>query len=161
MISQKASARLGLLMVLGIILLPYVAMAVDNPVENLTKAGVPGNLTNFTAHSIQWSIETGFYTRWWANFSRPFPDPFGFFYSLYLPVALKLSWGWMAFTMWGAMVTVFYLQTMDTTMPFVIAILAGGVLSYVMNTEQVIILVLAVCFLGAGPLIKFLLGPDR
>jgi len=144
-----------LLTVAPVLAVPY------NPIANLTNAtagGIAGNETVFLPQSFHWNPETGYYTRWWFNTSRTFFDPYGFFYGTLLPIATTFTWGWMFFIMWGAIVTGFYLETQETTMPFVIAVLGGAVMSYLMGSDQIIIMIFVVVFLGAGILTKTLLG---
>lgn len=134
------------------------ATALD-PVENISAAGVAANSTAFNATNFQWNPETGLYTRWWFNTSRVFFDPFGFFYGTFLPLAgLMGGWGWLGFTIWGAISTAFYLETQNSTMPFVIMVISGSVLSYIMGTEQILLLILVVAFTGGGILAKVILG---
>ena len=126
------------------------------PIENMTP--IAGNLTNFSARSFEWGPETGLYTRWWFNTSKDLFDPFGFFYSLFLPIADMTGWGWMFFIMWGGIVTAYYLYSEESTLPFVIGILSGGVLSYAMGAEQIFAMTIVMVFLGGGVLAKLLLG---
>jgi hypothetical protein len=136
----------------GLILSPVAAV---DPISNLTPGG---NLTNYTAVGFQWSPETGYYTRWWFNTSVDFFDVYGLFYSMWLPVATQISWGWLFFLIWGTMTTGFYLWAQESTLPFVIAVLGGSALSYAMGADQIFLMVLVVVFLGAGILTKAVLG---
>ena len=158
---MKPSTRF-LLLVAILILTVAPALAIPySPIDNLTnatKGGIAGNDTVFLPQSFNWNPETGYFTRYWFNTSRTFLDPYGLFYGTLLPIATTFSWGWMFFIMWGAVVTGFYLETQNSTMPFVIAVLGGSVMSYLMGAEQIIIMVFVVVFLGGGILTKTLLG---
>jgi hypothetical protein len=125
------------------------------PIKNIT----PGlNGTVFNPQSIVWSPETGYYTRWWFNDTLPFFDVYGLFYSLFLPMAGQIGWGWMFFVMWGTITTGFYLYTQESTMPFVIGILFGALVSYSMGMEQIFVMIVVMGFLGAGIITKAVLG---
>jgi len=139
----------------AILLLTVAPARALDPVANLTPGG---NETAFSPASFQWNPETGFYTRWWLNTTKTFFDPFGFFYGTFLPLAGLLSWGWLGFTLWGAIVTAYFIETQDSTMPFVIGILAGGMFSYIMGADQIILMIFVMIFLGGGTLAKAILG---
>lgn len=145
---------------IGILSLMVAPARALDPVENLTVHGVAGNQTLFNATNFNWNPETGYYTRWWFNTSRDFFDVFGFFYGTYLPLGALISWGWLAFSLWGAIVTAYYIETQNATMPFVIGIFAGSVFSYMMGVDQIMLMVIAMVFLGGGVLAKVLLGRD-
>ena len=146
------------ILILAILLLMVAPVAADSPITNITSEGIGGNNTVFNATSFSWNPETGYYTRWWFNTSRVMFDPFAFFYADLLPIANLMTWGWMFFIMWGAVVTGFYIETQETTMPFVIAVLGGAVFSYAVGVDQLIIMVFVVVFMGGGILAKAILG---
>jgi hypothetical protein len=157
-LEQKIEDHPGILIGAAIAFLIFgvlMAPAGADPIGNLTPGG---NLTNYTAVGFQWSPETGYYTRWWFNTSSDFFDVYGLFYSIWLPVATQMSWGWMFFTIWGTLVTGFYLWSQESTLPFVIAILGGSALSYAMGADQIILMIIVCALLAAGILTKAALG---
>jgi len=109
------------------------------------------------ADTFSWSPETGYYTGYWFDTDKDFIDVNGLFYSLMLPLTQTFG-AWTFFIIWASFCMAFYLYTQDTTMPFVIGIIAGAMMSFLMGEDAVPIMLLTMAFAGGGILAKILLG---
>lgn len=107
--------------------------------------------------SIDWSPETGYYTGLWFDRHHDFIDVDGLFGSLMMPITLLIgSWAFMV--VWGTICMGLYLYTQDTTLPFVVGILFGAVLSTVLGSDAITVMYITMAFAGAGVLAKVVLG---
>jgi len=107
--------------------------------------------------TFDWDPETGYYTGYWFSRDNDFIDVHGLFYSLMLPLtAIFGSWLWVV--MWGSFCMALYLYTQDSTLPFVIGVLTGSMMAFLMGEDGVVVLLLTMAFCGGGILTKVLLG---
>ena len=137
-----------MLLLMASLILPAGA----SPLDNIT----PGNHTEYTLDFV-WNPEHGLYTRWWFDLDADFINPYGFFYSLFLPL-LGFFGTWTYFIMWATFCAGFYIYTQDSTMPFVVGLITGAILSVLMGEDALVIMMLVIGFLGAGILTKAVLG---
>lgn len=107
--------------------------------------------------NFSWDPETGYYTGYWFNRDYNFIDIHGLFYSLMLPLTAVFG-TWVYLVIWGTLCMGLYLYTQDTTLPFVVGILAGAMLSLWMGEEGTTVMLLTMAFAGGGILAKVLLG---
>jgi hypothetical protein len=107
--------------------------------------------------TFSWSPETGYYTGYWFDTDKDFIDVNGLFYSLMLPLTQTFG-AWTFFIIWASFCMAFYLYTQDTTMPFVIGIISGAMMAFLMGEDAVPIMLLTMAFAGGGILAKILLG---
>lgn len=135
--------------------LPVPAAATPTPTATPTPGDYippsPGSST------LSWDPAHGYYTRWWFDPSSDFINPYGFFYSLLLPLTATLG-SYVFLIIWGAIAMAFYIYTQDSTMPFVVGVLSGAILQALMSADAKIVMVLTMVFLGGGILTKVLLG---
>lgn len=112
-----------------------------------------------TANSTTWSWdpETGYYTGYWFSRDNDFIDVHGLFYSLMLPLTGVFG-GWVYLMMWGSFCMALYLWTQDTTLPFVVGVLTGSMVAFLMGEDVAIVMLLTMAFAGGGILTKVLLG---
>ena len=113
--------------------------------------------TTPTATNISWSPETGYYTSQWFNRGADFINVEGLFASLLLPFTALIG-QWFFMIVWGTIVMGIYLHTQDTTLPFVIGILLGAVMSLSAGADSTVIMYITMAFAGGGVLAKLLLG---
>lgn len=109
------------------------------------------------ADTFSWSPETGYYTGYWFDTDKDFINVNGLFYSLMLPLT-QIFGAWTFFIIWASFCMAFYLYTQDTTMPFVIGIISGAMMSFLMGEDAIPIMLLTMAFAGGGVLAKVLLG---
>ena len=107
--------------------------------------------------SFQWSLDTGYYTSMWFNRENDFINVEGLFSSILLPFTALIG-SWFFMIVWGTIVMGMYLHTQDTTLPFVIGILLGAVISISAGAEGATVMYLTMAFAGGGVLAKLLLG---
>ena len=104
-----------------------------------------------------WDPETGYYTGYWFSRDNDFIDVHGLFYSLMLPLTGVFG-GWVYLMMWGTFCMALYLWTQDTTLPFVVGVLTGSMVAFLMGEDVAIVMLLTMAFAGGGILAKVLLG---
>lgn len=109
------------------------------------------------ASTIQWSPETGYYTSYWFNRDADFINVEGLFSAILLPFTALIG-QWFFMIVWGTLVMGIYLHSQDTTLPFVIGILLGAVISLSAGADGVTVMYLTMAFAGGGVLAKVLLG---
>ncbi|NLZ31394.1 MAG: PKD domain-containing protein [Methanomicrobiales archaeon] len=107
--------------------------------------------------NTSWSPETGYYTSQWFNRGADFINVEGLFASLLLPFTALIG-QWFFMIVWGTIVMGIYLHSQDTTLPFVIGILLGAVISLSAGADGVTVMYLTMAFAGGGVLAKVLLG---
>ena len=107
--------------------------------------------------SFQWSLDTGYYTSMWFNRENDFINVEGLFSSILLPFTALIG-SWFFMIIWGTIVMGIYLHSQDTTLPFVIGILLGAVISLSAGADGVTVMYLTMAFAGGGVLAKVLLG---
>ena len=107
--------------------------------------------------AFRWDPETGYYTSYWFNRDGGFIDVHGLFFSLMLPLTALIG-QWFFLIIWGTLVMGMYLHSQDTTLPFVIGILLGAVISLSAGADGVTVMYLTMAFAGGGVLAKVLLG---
>jgi hypothetical protein len=113
--------------------------------------------TPAAAESFSWDPETGYYTGYWFSRDNEFIDVHGLFYSLMLPLTAVFG-GWAFFIMWASFCMAFYLYTQDSTMPFVVGVLGGAMMAFLMGEDAAVVMLLTMAFAGGGILAKVLLG---
>ncbi len=109
------------------------------------------------AVAFGWSPETGVYTGDWFNRNSDFINVEGLFSSILRPFT-NLIGEWFFMIVWGTIVMGMYLHSQDTTLPFVIGILLGAVISLSAGADGVTVMYLTMAFAGGGVLAKVLLG---
>jgi len=107
--------------------------------------------------TFDWDPETGYYTGYWFSRDNEFIDVHGLFYSLMLPLTAVFG-GWTFFIMWASFCMAFYLYTQDSTMPFVVGVLGGAMMAFLMGEDAAVVMLLTMAFAGGGVLAKVLLG---
>ncbi len=107
--------------------------------------------------AFEWLPETGVYTGDWFNRDSDFINVEGLFSSILRPFT-NLIGEWFFMIVWGTLVMGIYLHTQDTTLPFVIGILLGAVISISAGAEGATVMYLTMAFAGGGVLAKLLLG---
>jgi hypothetical protein len=107
--------------------------------------------------TFDWDPETGYYTGYWFSRDNEFIDVHGLFYSLMLPLTAVFG-GWIFFIMWASFCMAFYLYTQDSTMPFVVGVLGGAMMAFLMGEDAAVVMLLTMAFAGGGVLAKVLLG---
>ncbi len=108
---------------------------------------------------FDWSPETGYYTGLWFDRNEDFINVEGLFGSLMIPFTTIIG-SWFFIIIWGTLVMGLYLHTQDTTLPFVIGILLGSVISISAGADGITIMYLTMAFAGGGILAKLLLGRE-
>ena len=109
------------------------------------------------APTLQWSPDTGYYTGYWFNRDADFINVEGLFSAILLPFTALIG-QWFFMILWGTLVMGMYLHSQDTTLPFVIGILLGAVISMSAGADGVTVMYLTMAFAGGGVLAKVLLG---
>ena len=109
------------------------------------------------AAAFEWLPETGVYTGDWFNRHNDFINVEGLFSSILRPFT-DLIGEWFFMIVWGTLVMGIYLHSQDTTLPFVIGILLGAVISLSAGADGVTVMYLTMAFAGGGVLAKVLLG---
>ena len=109
------------------------------------------------APTLQWSPETGYYTGYWFNRDAGFINVEGLFSAILLPFTALIG-QWFFMIVWGTLVMGIYLHSQDTTLPFVVGILLGAVISLSAGADGVTVMYLTMAFAGGGVLAKVLLG---
>ena len=109
------------------------------------------------AVAFEWLPETGVYTGDWFNRNSDFINVEGLFSSILRPFT-NLIGEWFFMIVWGTIVMGIYLHSQDTTLPFVIGILLGAVISLSAGADGVTVMYLTMAFAGGGVLAKVLLG---
>ncbi|MFA5407574.1 MAG: hypothetical protein WC343_02260 [Bacilli bacterium] len=104
-----------------------------------------------------WDPETGYYTGYWFSRDNDFIDVHGLFYSLMLPLTGVFG-GWVYLMMWGTFCMALYLWTQDTTLPFVVGVLTGSMVAFLMGEDVAVVMLMTMAFAGWGILAKVLLG---
>lgn len=104
-----------------------------------------------------WDPEGGYYTGHWFTADEDLLDVGGLFGSILDPLVALLG-SWVFVIIWSTFVMAFYLRTQDTTLPFVVGILSGGMMAYLLGEEGLIILMITMAFAGGGILAKTILG---
>jgi len=107
--------------------------------------------------AFEWLPETGVYTGDWFNRDSDFINVEGLFSSILRPFT-NLIGEWFFMIVWGTLVMGIYLHSQDTTLPFVIGILLGAVISLSVGADGVTVMYLTMAFAGGGVLAKVLLG---
>ncbi len=141
-----------------------------NPPDGLKADMIAGGYCHFIARkytapstpiepapTLQWSPETGYYTGYWFNRNADFINVEGLFSAILLPFTALIG-QWFFMIVWGTLVMGIYLHTQDTTLPFVIGILLGAVISISAGAEGATVMYLTMAFAGGGVLAKLLLG---
>lgn len=105
----------------------------------------------------QWDPETGFYTGYWFSRDNDFIDIHGLFHSLLLPLTMIFG-SWTFLIIWGTFCMGLYLYTQDTTLPFVVGVLTGSMMAFLMGEDAIVVMLLTMAFCGGGILAKVLLG---
>ncbi len=106
---------------------------------------------------FKWTPETGFYTGLWFDREDDFINVEGLFGSIAEPFTAIIG-SWFFVVIWGTLVMGLYLHTQDTTLPFVIGILLGSVISVSAGADGITVMYLTMAFAGGGVLAKLLLG---
>ena len=106
---------------------------------------------------FDWSPETGYYTGLWFDRNEDFINVEGLFSSTVAPFTAIIG-SWFFIIIWGTLVMGLYLHTQDTTLPFVVGILLGSVVSVSAGADGITIMYLTMAFAGGGILTKVLLG---
>ncbi len=65
---------------------------------------------------------------------------------------------WVFLIIWGTLCMGFYLYTQDTTMPFIVGVLGGSMMAFLMGEDALVVMLLTMAFAGGGILAKVLLG---
>jgi PKD repeat protein len=107
--------------------------------------------------AFKWDPETGYYTGYWFNREGSFIDVHGLFFSLLLPLT-QIFGSWVFLIIWGTLCMGFYLYTQDTTMPFIVGVLGGSMMAFLMGEDALVVMLLTMAFAGGGILAKVLLG---
>ncbi len=107
--------------------------------------------------AFKWSPETGYYTGYWFNRDAGFINVEGLFSAILLPFTALIG-QWFFMIVWGTLVMGMYLHSQDTTLPFVVGILLGAVISLSAGADGVTVMYLTMAFAGGGVLAKVLLG---
>ena len=134
---QLDSKILLLVIILPLIIIPPV-MAVD--------------------YVINYNPETGVYTKYWFDPTGP-PNPYYMIYSFLLPFTVLLGPS-VYFLFWAAPVVAIYIYTQDITMPWVVGVLTGVLLSGALQglPEGLLMMILTMGFAGGGILAKVMWG---
>lgn len=107
--------------------------------------------------AFRWDPETGYYTSYWFNREGSFIDVHGLFFALMLPLT-QIFGSWVFLIIWGTLCMGLYLYTQDTTMPFIVGILGGSMMAFLMGEDALVVMLLTMAFAGGGILAKVLLG---
>lgn len=107
--------------------------------------------------AFKWDPETGYYTSYWFNREGSFIDVHGLFFALMLPLT-QIFGSWVFLIIWGTLCMGLYLYTQDTTMPFIVGILGGSMMAFLMGEDALVVMLLTMAFAGGGILAKVLLG---
>lgn len=107
---------------------------------------------------IDYNPEAGYYTSYWFNADDEFfVSVTGLFHSVFLPVQNILG-TWVFVVIWGTLIMGIYLHTQETTLPFVVGIITGSMIAWLLGESGVLVAYLTLGFAGAGILTKALLG---
>ena len=117
----------------------------------------PGSSPTLNGSAFRWDPETGYYTSYWFSRDSGFIDVHGLFFSLMLPLT-QIFGSWVFLIIWGTLCMGFYLYTQDTTMPFIVGVLGGSMMAFLMGEDALVVMLLTMAFAGGGILAKVLLG---
>jgi PKD repeat protein len=117
----------------------------------------PTPTPTFNGSAFRWDPETGYYTSYWFNREGSFIDVHGLFFALMLPLT-QIFGSWVFLIIWGTLCMGLYLYTQDTTMPFIVGILGGAMMAFLMGEDALVVMLLTMAFAGGGILAKVLLG---
>lgn len=84
-------------------------------------------------------------------------ETYGLFFAIMLPLT-QIFGSWVFLIIWGLLCMGLYLYTQDTTMPFIIGILGGSMMAFLMGEDGLVVMLLLLAFAGGGILAKVLLG---
>lgn len=116
------------------------------------------NPINDAFNDINYAPDAGYYTgRWFGAGEDTFVSVQGLFGSILEPF-VELLGSWTFVIIWGTLIMGIYLHTRESTLPFVVGILSGSLLAYLMGESGITIMYLTLGFAGAGILAKALLG---
>ncbi len=116
------------------------------------------NPINDAFNDINYAPDAGYYTgRWFGSGEDTFVSVQGLFGSILAPFE-ELLGSWTFVIIWGTLIMGIYLHTRESTLPFVVGILSGSILAYLMGESGIMIMYLTLGFAGAGILAKALLG---
>ena len=109
-------------------------------------------------YTINYNPETGTYTKYWFDTSGP-PNPYNMIYGFMLPFTLLLGPS-VYFLFWAAPIVGIYIYTQDITMPLVVGVLTGALLSNALAglPEGLLIMILTMAFAAGGILAKVMFG---
>ena len=109
-------------------------------------------------YTVNYNPETGVFTKYWFDPTAS-PNPYYMIYSFLLPFTNLLGPS-VYFLFWAAPIVGIYIYTQDITMPWVVGVLTGALLSNALAglPEGLMMMILTMAFAAGGILAKVMFG---